>query len=104
MKLLCGIIMGDVKTGEGTRTALQLTCCMANDGAMICCSKVYLFGRHNGELQAQHEIASCKQTGVCVCACSVIKQFSHGLRDAHVALGRLRGDAASGNQRLHWLV
>lgn len=29
---------------------------------------------------------------------------SHGLRDAHVALGRLRGDTASGNQRLHWLV
>lgn len=36
--------------------------------------------------------------------CSLIKQFSHGLGDAHVALGRLRGDTASGNQRLHWLV
>lgn len=42
MKLLCGIIIGDVKTGEGTRTALQLTCCMENEGAMICCSNVYL--------------------------------------------------------------
>lgn len=42
MKLLCGIIIEDVKTGEGTRTALQLTCCMENEGAMICCSNVYL--------------------------------------------------------------
>lgn len=33
--------MGDVKTGEGTMTALQLTCCMENGGAMICCSNVY---------------------------------------------------------------
>lgn len=39
-----------------------------------------------------------------MCVCSVIKQFSHGLGDAHVALGRLWGDTASGNQRLHWLV
>lgn len=41
MKVLCGIIIGDVKTGEGTRTALQLTCCMEKDGAMIGCSKLY---------------------------------------------------------------
>lgn len=48
------------------------------------------------------------QTTVCVCAvcaCSdSFKHFSHGLGDAHVALGRLRGDTAGGNQRLHWLV
>lgn len=34
----------------------------------------------------------------------LLLQGVYGLRDAHVALGRLRGDAASGNQRLHWLV
>lgn len=39
-----------------------------------------------------------------VCVCWVIKLLLHGLGDAHVALGRLRGDTASGNQRLHWLV
>jgi len=36
--------------------------------------------------------------------CGVIKQFSHGLGDARGALGRLRGDTVSGNQRLHRLV
>lgn len=84
MKLLCGIIMGDVKTGEGTRTALQLTCCMENEGAMICCSSVYLCGAHNEELR--HEV---KQRRPCVCVCSLLKPYSHGLGDAHVALGRL---------------
>lgn len=43
--------MGDVKTGEGTRTALQLTCCMDNEGAMICCSKVYLYRGHSEKLR-----------------------------------------------------
>lgn len=51
MKLLCGIIIGDVKTGEGTRTALQLTCCMGNEGARICCSKVYLYVAHDEEVR-----------------------------------------------------
>ena len=71
---------------------------------MICCSKEYLFGGHSEELQARYEMASHEQTGVCVCARGVIEQFSHGLGDAHVALGRLRGDTASGDQRLHRLV
>lgn len=60
MKLLCGIIIGDVKTGEGTRTALQLTCCIENEGAMICCSNVYLCARDEEELRRD-----VKQTGVC---------------------------------------
>lgn len=41
---------------------------------------------------------------VCVCVCSLLKPYSHGLGDAHVALGRLWGDTAGGNQCLHWLV
>lgn len=72
MKLLCGIIMGDVKTGEGTRTALQLTCCMENEGAMICCSSVYLCGAHNEELR--HEV---KQRRPCVCVCVVYLNRTH---------------------------
>lgn len=34
----------------------------------------------------------------------LLLQCVYGLGEAHVALRRLRGDAASGNQRLHWLV
>lgn len=34
----------------------------------------------------------------------LLLQRVYGLGDAHVALGRLRGDTASGNQRLHRLV
>lgn len=45
--------MGDVKTGEGTRTALQLTCCMENWGPMICCSSVYL--------HAEEEVSHTKE-------------------------------------------
>lgn len=59
MKVLCGIIIGDVKTGEGTRTALQLTCCMENGGLMICCSKVYLREAHNEKLR--HRVAQQKK-------------------------------------------
>lgn len=37
-----GIMMGELKTGEGTRTALQFTCCTGNEGATICCPRAYL--------------------------------------------------------------
>lgn len=69
MKLLCGIIMGDLKTEEGTRTALQLTCCMENEGAMICSCNVYLCGGHKEGTQAQFEITPHEQIGVRVCVC-----------------------------------
>lgn len=62
MKLLCGIIIGDVKTGEGTRTALQLTCCMENEGAMICCSNVYLKVKE-GTVQTRGCTCTCLSTG-----------------------------------------
>lgn len=45
--------MGDVNTGEGTRTALQFTCCMGNDGVIICCSRVYL-GRDGCNQQVKY--------------------------------------------------
>lgn len=58
--------MGDVKTGEGTRTALQLTCCMENWGPMICCSSVYLHAEeevsHTKEKQTDGQL---KEPSVC---------------------------------------
>lgn len=35
---------------------------------------------------------------------SIYRVYLHALRDSHVALGRLRGDVAGGDQSLHWLV
>lgn len=58
--------MGDVKTGEGTRTALQLTCCMENEGAMICCSNVYLSGGRKEEVR--HDVTQ-QHTNRLVCVC-----------------------------------
>lgn len=109
-----------VARGRTTGTGLWWNCCVGSLWGMWKLARAQ--GRHCSWLAAWRTKGRWSAAPTCICvegkneglirdakphrqrdACQD-EPYSHALRDSHVALGRLWGDTAGGDQCLHWLV